>query len=131
MVVVDSSVWIDFFNALESPQTLSLKHTLKPSQIAITGLILCEVLQGARSSRAFAEIQDAMLSFTVLRGDETALAIAAAENYRTLRSKGVTVRKMADALIATLCIQQKHHLLHNDRDFDAFEKHFGLQVIHP
>ncbi len=104
---------------------------MEKEEVGIAVLVLCEVLQGARSQRDFVAMQDAMLSFTVLRGDEVALAIAAAENYRTLRAKGITVRKMADTLIATLCIRGHHELLHNDRDFDAFEKHLGLKVIHP
>ena len=130
MIIVDSSVWIDYFRAIPTPQTLWLKG-MEKEEVGIAALILCEVLRGARSQRDFVAVRNAMLSFPVLRGDEVALAIAAAENYRILRAKGITVRKTADTLIATLCIRGHHELLHNDRDFDAFEKHLCLRVIHP
>jgi predicted nucleic acid-binding protein len=131
MVIVDSSVLIDFLAHTVTPQTAWLRLNLNVFQIGITSLILCEVLQGTRGDRRFAEVQAILMPFVVHPGDSDALAVASALNYRTLRRIGVTVRSTIDCLIATFCIEEGHVLLHNDRDFNPFESYLGLKVLHP
>ncbi len=131
MIIVDTSVWIDFGRETATPQTDWLENELKRRRLAITDLILCEVLQGIRDDRNYHEARDALLKLEVFPTGGTNFALAAAENYRALRKKGTTIRKTIDCLIATFCILNGHSLLHSDRDFDAFEKELGLQVIHP
>jgi predicted nucleic acid-binding protein len=131
MILVDSTVWIDYFNEITNPQTAWLSRNAYSGEIGLTDLILCEVLQGARGDVRFQRMRSALLQLPIIAGVDRELAVAAAENYRSLRSKGVTVRKMVDSLIATVCIERGHILLHHDRDFDGFEEHLGLKVLHP
>ena len=93
-------------------------------------MILCEVVQGIRQPREFQRIRDQLLTFHVFPTGGIATAVAAAENYRTLRERGYTVRKTIDCWIATFCILSSYQLLHRDRDFEPFEKLLGLQVVH-
>lgn len=93
-------------------------------------LILCEVLQGIRDRNTFLRISHELLTFHVFESGGTELAIAAAENYRDLRSRGYTIRKTIDCLIATFCLGANHELLHRDRDFEVFERMLGLRVVH-
>jgi predicted nucleic acid-binding protein len=130
MVIVDTTVWIDYLGAVTNPETQWLDSVVGQQPIGLTDIILCEVLQGIRNDLAFAQVRRDLLKFDVFNSGGTALAIASAENYRYLCSKGITVRKTIDCLIATFCQNEGHTLLHRDRDFDAFEKHLGLQVIH-
>ena len=131
MVIVDTSVWIDFLNGVTTPETQWLDLTLDHQRIGVTTLILTEVLQGLRDDRESAAVQTELTKLEVIETHDVALAVEAARYYRRLREQGVTVRKLADLLIAAYCIREDHSLLHADRDFDAFEKQFGLQVIHP
>ena len=128
MIVVDSSVWIDYFNGRPTPEAQALDR-MAEMPIVIGDLIMAEVLQGFASESEFrsAERIFAALEFRPMVGRE--IALAAALNYRTLRAKGVTVRNTIDAIIATFCIQHGHALLHHDRDFDPFERHLGLCVV--
>jgi len=130
VVIVDTTVWIDYLRGTENPETHWLDRELQRQRLGLTDLILCEVLQGIRDKNAFARAQHQLLNFEVFRTGGHALAIAAAHNYRGLRERGYTVRKTIDCLIATFCLQSKHKLLHRDRDFDSFEKVLGLQVVH-
>jgi predicted nucleic acid-binding protein len=98
--------------------------------VAAGDLMLCEVLQGARSPREFERIKRELLALDILPMAGAHSAVAAAHNYRDLRRRGITVRGAVDCLIATFCIENGHVLLHNDRDFDPFEKHLGLRVLH-
>lgn len=129
MIVIDSSVWINYFNGRATAETDLLNRLLGTEDLLIGDLILAEVLQGFRSDldshRALRHF--AALEFRPIAGRE--IAIAAARNFRTLRAKGVTVRKTIDAIIATFCIVEGHELLHCDRDFDPFERHLGLRVV--
>ena len=129
MIFVDSSVWIDHFNGVRSVAVDRLDHLLDTSEVAIGDLILAEVLRGFRSDHDFATARDKLgkLPFEPMVGE--AIALASARNYRTLRTKGVTVRKTIDLLIGTFCIERGHSLLHADRDFDTMEAHLGLRVI--
>ena len=97
--------------------------------IALTNLILCEVLQGIRYERRFRLAEQLLLSLPVFDLIGTGIAVAAARNYRLLQSRGITVRKTVDCLIATFCIQEEFELLHRDRDYDAFKLHLALKVI--
>ena len=130
MVIVDSTVWVDYFNGLHNPETDWLDTELDQQRIGLTTIILCEVLQGVRDDRKAARVEAELLKLEVFESGGVALAVQAARNYRTLRSRGRTVRKTLDVLIATFCLQEQHSLLHRDRDFDPFEELLGLSVIH-
>lgn len=131
MLLVDSTVWIDYFNGIENPQTDFLDRTLDQVPILVGDLILAEVLQGFRSDTDFDAARRLLTRFTQTQMVNPALAVQSARNYRALRQKGITVRKTIDSLIATYCIENDHELLHNDRDFDAYEQHLGLLVVRP
>ena len=131
MLVVDTSVWVDYFNGVENPQTNFLHSVLNATPILMGDLILTEVLQGFRHDPDFETVRRILGRFTQANMVDTALAVQSARNYRFLRQKGITVRKTIDSLIATYCIENEHELLHNDNDFDGYEKHLGLRVIHP
>ena len=131
MVIVDSSIWIDFLNGVTNPETQWLDFHLDRERVGLTTLILAEVLQGMRDDREAAAVQTELLKFEIIELHDAALAVAAAGNYRHLRQRGQTVRKTVDLFVATYCIRDDHSLLHNNRDFDPFEQHLGLQVIHP
>ncbi len=129
MILVDSSVWIDYLNDLDTPQTLKLDAILTVERVGIGDLIMVEVLQGSPSQKYFnAALRIfSRLNFVVLGGHD--VAIESARNYIALRSKGITIRKTIDAIIATCCIMNGYGLLHNDRDFLPFEKHLGLRCV--
>ena len=129
MWIVDSSVWIDYFNGEITPQTDLLHATLGRRSIGLGDIILCEVLQGYRRQRDFETARQALLRFPVYTIGGTEIALKSAEHYRFLRRQGITVRKTVDCLIATFVLENGFSLLHNDRDFDAFETHLGLGVI--
>jgi predicted nucleic acid-binding protein len=131
MVIVDSSVWIDALWGTKNRQTAWLNRAFDIEEIGLTSLILYEVLQGVRSPRRFREALRHLMNFSVFDELDSRLAVRAAQNYRSLRDRGITVRKAADCLIATFCIAKGHQLLHSDRDFAPFETHLGLRVLHP
>jgi len=130
VVIIDSTVWIDYLRGAENPETRWLDRELQRQRLGMTDLILCEVLQGIRDQNSFARVQSELLKFQVFHTGGAGLAVAAGRNYRDLRHHGYTVRKTIDCLIATFCLQARHELLHRDRDFDPFEKVLGLQVVH-
>jgi predicted nucleic acid-binding protein len=129
LILVDSSVWIDYFNGAPTPQTDKLYALLGHVPLAIGDLILTEVLQGFDDDRVFATATKLLTSLTVVEIGGSEIALAAAKNFRALRKLGITVRKTMDTLIATRCIESGHDLLHSDRDFDPFAKHLGLRVV--
>ena len=131
MLVVDTSVWIDYFNGVENPQTNFLNSVLDKTPIIIGDLILTEVLQGFRYDPDFEKVRRTLGKFMQENMVNLTLAVQSARNYRFLRQKGITVRKTIDSLIATYCIENDHELLHNDSDFDGYEEHLGLRVVHP
>jgi len=131
MTIVDSTVWIDYLAGAANPHTEWLDRELNRQRLGLTDLILCEVLQGIREESTFARVRKDLAKFEVFDSGGEALAVASARNYRTLRAQGCTVRKTIDCLIATFCLSVGHSLLHRDRDFDSFEKHLGLRVLHP
>jgi hypothetical protein len=129
LILVDSSVWIDYFNGALTRQTDELDGLLGREPLAIGDLILTEVLQGFDDDRDFAKARRLLTSFTVVQIGGPDIAIAAAQNFRSLRKLGVTVRKTIDTMIATRCIESGYDLLHSDRDFEPFVHHLGLRVI--
>jgi predicted nucleic acid-binding protein len=130
MVIVDTTVWIDYLRGASNHETAWLDRELKQQRLGLTDLILCEVLQGIRDEGTFKQVRDELLKFQVFATGGTDTAIAAAENHRTLRQRGYTVRKTVDCWIATFCLLSGNQLLHRDRDFDPFEKVLGLHVVH-
>ncbi len=130
MVIVDTTVWIDYLRGTENPETRWLDRELQRHRLGMTDLILCEVLRGLREQNAFERVRAELLRFQVFQTGGIELAIAAAQNYRELRQRGYTVHKTIDCLIATFCLEAGHELLHRDRDFDCFEKVLGLRVVH-
>ena len=131
MVIVDTTVWIDYLGATTNPHTSWLNRELARQRLGLTDLILCEVLQGIRDDAAFTQVHHVLLRFHVFSTGGVDLAVASAQNYRSLRKRGIKVRKTIDCLIATFCLGSGHSLLHRDQDYDPFEAHLGLQVIHP
>ena len=129
MILVDSSVWVDYFNGRPTAQTDLLDSLLATERLLVGDLILAEVLQGFRSDADFRRARQHFQAFEFCELAGREIAIRAAQNYRILRAKGVTVRVTIDAIIATFCIANGHHLLHSDRDFDPFESHLGLRVV--
>jgi predicted nucleic acid-binding protein len=129
MVIVDTSVWIEYFRGIDHPETIWLERELQRQPLGLTDLILCEILQGVRDA-VFQQVRADLLRFHVFENCGVKLALSAAENYRILRREGYTVRSTIDSLIATFCIQNNHRLLHRDRDYDAFETTLGLEVVH-
>jgi predicted nucleic acid-binding protein len=131
MVIVDSSVWINLLGGKQNPETEWLEREIPRQALALTDLILCEVLQGVRDDAASRQVRSSLLRFEILDCGGLTVAIAAAENYRILRGRGITIRKTIDCLIATFCIEEGHSLLHRDRDFEPFERYLGLRLIRP
>ena len=131
MIIVDSTVWVDYLRGVSTAHTTWLEVELGRWRLGITDLILCEVLQGVQDDASFAKVSRELLKLEVFATGGVALALAAAAHYRRLRAAGYTVRRTIDCLIATFCLEQGHSLLHNDRDFDPFEEVLGLSVIHP
>lgn len=126
MILVDSRVWVDYFNGVRSRETDFLDATLGVEPVAIGDLILAEVLQGFRSDADYQIAKSVLLGLTVFELVGQDLAVRAADNYRTLRRRGVTVRKTVDCIIATFCIERRLPLLYSDRDFEPFAKRLGL-----
>ncbi len=126
MILVDSSVWIDFFRGTTTAQTERLDALLGTEFLAVGDLILAEVLQGFSSERDFNQARKLLMSLDMVEIGGPLVAVQAARNFRTLRALGVTVRKTIDTLIATRCIESDLALLYSDRDFDPFVEHLGL-----
>jgi predicted nucleic acid-binding protein len=128
LILVDSSVWIDYFRGTVTVQTDKLNGLLGRQPLAIGDLILTEVLQGFSSERDFNQARKMLTSLMVVELGGQEIAIHAAKNFRALRKLGVTVHKTIDTAIATRCIESGYDLLHSDRDFDPFVRHLGLRV---
>lgn len=128
MIVVDSSVWIDFFNGVSSPEVERLDGLLGVTPLAIGDLVLVEVMQGFRTDQDVATARQLFRSLALLPMLGGSNAWKAAENVRQLRRKGITVRKTIDGIIATACIEANLPLLFSDRDFQPYVEHLGLEV---
>ncbi|MDP2333200.1 MAG: PIN domain nuclease [Reyranella sp.] len=126
MIVVDSSVWIDFLNGREAPHVSRLRAILGVEEVIVGDLMLCEVLQGLKDERAARSVEALLRRFDVVAMGSEGIAVAAARNFRALRRKGITVRTTIDLLIGTWCIEHRTALLHNDNDFRPMARHLGL-----
>lgn len=129
MILVDSSVWIEYFKGTKTAQTETLDKLLGLEPLVIGDLILTEVLQGFDNDREFHDVRNMLTSLMVVELGGKEIATQAAKNSQALRGLGVTVRKTIDTIIATRCIESGYDLLHNDRDFDPFARHLGLRVV--
>jgi len=129
MIVVDSSVWIDYFNGQKTAKTDWLHSSLGNTPIIMGDLILAEVLQGFQSDKDFGIAKEILLHMPFMAMGGLTLALESAMNYRLLRKKGVTVRKTIDVMIGTFCIHHQLSLLHDDRDFDPMVEFLGLKII--
>ena len=131
MIIVDTTVWIDYLSDRDNSETDYLDRELSRQRLGLTDLILCETLQGVPDERSFTRVLQELRKFELFETGGEEMAILAARNLRRLRQHGRTVRKTIDCLIATFCLHHGHSLLHRDRDFDHFEQVLGLTVIHP
>lgn len=131
MVIVDTTVWVDYLNGAETPEVAWLEEHLTAIRLGLLDLMLCEVLQGLDTDAEAARVLRDLRRFELFRTGGLDLAVESARRYRQLRARGRTVRKTIDCLIATFCLLHGHTLLHCDRDFDPFEEILGLQVVHP
>ena len=131
MVIVDTTVWIDYLRGLQNKETDYSDRELDRQRFGLTDLILCETLQGIGDEKAFGRVLRDLRKFEIFEIGGEQLAIDAARNFGRLRQQGRTVRKTIDCLIATFCIRHGHSLSHRDRDYDHFEDFLGLAVIHP
>jgi predicted nucleic acid-binding protein len=129
VIVVDSSVWIDFFNGRDATHVRRLHAALGGEEVVVGDLMLCEVLQGLHSERAARDVEALMRRFEIVVMGGDAIAVAAAANFRFLRRRGITVAKTIDLLIGTWCIENRRPLLHNDRDFRPMARHLGLTEV--
>jgi predicted nucleic acid-binding protein len=126
VIVVDSSVWIDFLNGRKAPHVERLRAVFGAEEIIVGDLMLCEVLQGLDGERAARQVEALLRRFEIVAMAGEAIAVAAARNFRALHRRGVTVRKTIDLLIGTWCIENRRPLLHHDSDFRPMAEHLGL-----
>lgn len=131
VTLIDSSVWIDYFNGRSTPETERLDELLGVEPVALGDLILVEVLQGFRRNNDYETAKALLTALTVFDLLGKDMAIRCAENFRYLRKKGITIRKTVDAVIATFCVENDLPLLHSDKDFEPFHKHFRLRNARP
>ena len=129
MIVVDTSVWIDFLNGRDVPWVARLRSLLGAQEVLVGDLMLCEILQGLRSEREAREVENLLRRFEIVTIVSEAIAIAAAANFRRMRAKGATVRTTLDLLIGTWCIENRLPILHNDRDFRPMARLLGLREV--
>jgi predicted nucleic acid-binding protein len=131
VIVVDSSVWIDFLNGREVPHVRRLRTSLGAEEIIVGDLIVCEVLQGLDDEREAHEVELPLRRFQIVSMVGDAVAVSAARNFRALRQRGITIRKTIDLLIGTWCIEHGRPLLHNDSDFRLMAQHLALLEVTP
>jgi predicted nucleic acid-binding protein len=128
MVIVDTTVWVDYLRGVSTSQTEWLDRALSRERLGVTDLILSEVLQGIGDATQYQRTKRQLLKLELFASVGRSIALASARNYRALRARGITVRKTIDCLIATFCIRRGHELLHADRDFAPFARHLGLRL---
>jgi predicted nucleic acid-binding protein len=129
MILVDSSVWIDYFNGTDTPQTLALDNLLGVELLGIGDIILTEVLQGFRADADYHTAKRLLTSLTLFNMLGYEVAIKSADNLRALRKQGIAIRKTIDVIIATFCLENGHSLLFCDKDFMPFVEYFGLVAV--
>lgn len=128
MIVVDSSVWIALIHDRDTPEVVRLRAMSNPAQIIVGDIVLLEVLRGARSDKHATYLQKELAAFAHVTMLSPEIAVKAAANFRLLRPKGITIRKTADLIIGTYCMEHGHSLLHADRDFNPMAEHLGLRI---
>jgi hypothetical protein len=129
MTLVDTSVWIDFFAARNTAQVVALESSIDQREdLCLCGVIITEVLQGIRDDKQYKQTESVLSNLIYLPMDQSTFLLAA-NIYRTLRSRGITIRNSVDCMIAAVCIEHEANLLHNDRDFDHIVDVFGLQIV--
>lgn len=131
MIVVDTTVWIDFFRGRRTAETEMLIGLIGRGLIVVGDLILVEILQGLRDDQQAQRVEGALRCHRMEAMLDPLSAVQVARNYRYLRDKGITVRKTVDMIIGTFCIERGYALLHNDRDFEPIRQHLGLKVVCP
>ena len=131
MILVDSSVWIDYFRGVATPQAERLDALLGKEPLGVGDVIVTEVLQGFASDRDFERARRLLATLVLVEIGGERIAVQAARNFRALRNRGVTMRKTIDTLIATRCMEGRLALLYSDRDFDPFVEHLGLRSAMP
>ena len=131
VVIVDTTVWVDYLKGVETPETRWLDRETSRQRLGLLDLMACEILQGLATDKHAVRVLGSLRRFEIFTTGGLELASTAARNYRRLRTRGRTVRKTIDCLIATFCLMHDHALLHCDRDFDAFEELLDLHVVHP
>jgi predicted nucleic acid-binding protein len=129
LIVVDTSVWIDFLNGRNAPHVTALRAALGQDEIIIGDLMLCEVLQGLDSENEAQQVESLLRRFDIAPMTGDTMAVIAARNYRALRRRGITIRKTIDLLIGTWCIENRRPLLHNDSDFRPMARYLGLVEV--
>jgi len=129
VVIVDTTVWVDYLNGAATPETAWFERESTRRRLGLLDLMICEILRGLSTDESAARVLRHLRRFEIFESGGVELAVAAAGNYRLLRRRGRTVRKTIDCFIATFCLLHDHVLLHSDRDFDAFEEVLGLQVV--
>jgi len=129
MILVDSSVWIDHLRNRATHSVSQLRSLMSVTPLLVGDLILCEVLRGLRTEAEARLIERGFRQYEIVSLSDPALAVTAAANYRFLRVRGITVRKLVDLIIGTFCIERGHALLHSDRDFEPMERLLGLRTI--
>ena len=129
MIIVDSSVWIDYFNGKKTRQTDWLDSALGSTPVIMGDLILAEVLQGFQNNKEFKTAKELLLGMPFMPMVGRVVALESAANYRSLRRRGVTPRKTIDVIIGTFCIHHRLPLVHDDRDFDPMVEFLGLTMV--
>ena len=129
VIVVDTTVWIDLLNARDTPHVRHLNALVGAGEIVIGDLMLCEILQGLKNERSAREVEGWLRRFDIVSMAGDAIAVAAARNFRMLRSRGITIRQTIDLFIGTWCIENRLPLLHNDRDYRPMALHLGLTEV--
>ncbi|WP_274629986.1 PIN domain nuclease [Arvimicrobium flavum] len=129
MIVVDTSVWIAHIRNTDSAPVRTLRSVTDPDQVLVGDIVLLEVLRGARDDLHARRIAVELKKFATVPMLDVAIAVTAAQHYRSLRALGITINKTADLIIASYCLHHDHRLLHFDRDYEPFERHLGLKVV--
>jgi predicted nucleic acid-binding protein len=128
MIVADTSVWIDYLKGIKAPHTNILDQDLLNNRIITGDIIIAEFLQGFKNEKDYHQAKEIMDALKYYDFIGKKIAYKTAKNFRTLRKKGITIRKTTDVIIATFCIENNFQLIHNDRDFDSMEQYLGLKV---
>lgn len=129
MILVDTSVWIDYFNGKENKHTDTLDAHLEGDTVAMGDLIFLEILQGFRNDKDYKQAKATLQALGQYEMFNSELALKCADNYRQLRKKGITIRRTTDVMIATFCIENKLPLLFSDRDFIPFVEHLKMKPV--